>query len=56
MHLLDAFIVSIQALIEKNIIDLKQIHRYVCCSGSSIIGVLLSCGYDLNVKDRSKVK
>ena len=37
----NAFIGVFQALIEKNIIDLKQICRYVCCSGSSIIGVLL---------------
>lgn len=44
----NVFIGSIQALIEKNIIDFKQIRRYVCCSGSSIIGVLLCCGYNLN--------
>ena len=43
-----AFIGAFKALIEKNIIDFKQIRRYVCCSGSSIIGVLLCCGYNLN--------
>jgi len=42
------FIGAFRALIEKNIIDFKQICRYVCCSGSSIIGVLLCCGYNLN--------
>ena len=43
-----AFIGVFQALIEKKIIDFKKIRRYVCCSGSSIIGVLLCCGYNIN--------
>jgi len=43
------FIGSFEALIEKNIIDFKNIRRYICCSGSSIIGVLLCCEYNLKI-------
>ena len=42
------FIGSLKALIEKNVIDLQNIIRYVCCSGSSIIAILLICKYNLN--------
>ena len=42
------FIGSLMALIEKNVIDLQNITRYVCCSGSSIIAILLICKYNLN--------
>lgn len=41
-----AFIGSLKYLYEKDII--KNIKRYVCVSGSSIIGVLLCCGYNIN--------
>lgn len=41
-----AFIGSLKYLYEKDI--LKNIIRYVCVSGSSIIGVLLCCGYNIN--------
>jgi hypothetical protein len=43
-----AFIGVFKALYEKKIIT-KNIKRYVCVSGSSIIGVLLCCGYGLNM-------
>ena len=41
-----AFIGSLKYLYKKDI--LKNIIRYVCVSGSSIIGVLLCCGYNIN--------
>ena len=43
-----AFIGVFKALYEKKIIT-KNIKRYVCVSGSSIICVLLCCGYSLNM-------
>ena len=51
-----AFIGSLNALIDKKILDIKNIKRYVCCSGSSIIGVLLCCGYSLNMISSLSVK
>lgn len=41
-----AFIGSLKYLYEKNIF--KNIKRYVCVSGSSIICILLCCGYNIN--------
>jgi len=43
-----SFIGSLLALVEHKIIDLQKINRYVCCSGSSIIVILLICGHNLN--------
>ena len=44
-----AFLGCLNALLNHNIIDFKKICRYVCCSGSSIIGVLLCCGHSPNL-------
>lgn len=41
-----AFIGCLKYLYETDI--LKNVKRYVCVSGSSIIGVLLCCGYNIN--------
>ena len=38
---------SLMTLISKKIIDLKNIDTYICCSGGAIIGLLLSCGFNL---------
>ena len=38
-----------EALIENNTIDLEKIKRYVCCSGSSVIILLLICNYSLDI-------
>ena len=52
-----AFIGSLKYLYEKDII--KNVKRYVCVSGSSIIGVILCCGYNINtiyhINDRFKL-
>ena len=45
----NAFIGSFKALIENKTIDLEKIKRYVCCSGSSVIILLLICNYSLNI-------
>ena len=45
----NAFIGSLKALIENKTIDLEKIKRYVCCSGSSVIILLLICNYSLNI-------
>ena len=42
-----AMIGSLMTLVNKTIIDLEKINTYICCSGGSIIGLLLSCGYSL---------
>ena len=44
----NAFIGSFKALIENKIIDLEKIKRYVCCSGSSVIIILLICNYSID--------
>ena len=43
----NCFIGVINALIDKKIIDLDKIKRYVCCSAGAIIGFSLCCGIDL---------
>ena len=45
----NAFIGSLKALIENKIIDLEKIKRYVCCSGSSVIILLVICNYKLDI-------
>lgn len=44
-----AFIGVFKALYNKKIITKNNIKRYVCVSGSSIIGILLCCDYSLNM-------
>ena len=44
----NAFIGSLKALFEYKIINLEKLIRYVCCSGSSIIGLLLICNYSID--------
>ena len=45
----NVFIGSFKALIKHRIIDLKKIKRYVCCSGSSVIILLVICNYKLDI-------
>ena len=45
----NAFTGTLFALVQKKIIDLKKIERYVCCSGSSIVAIMLCCGYSLQM-------
>ncbi len=44
----NAFIGSLKALIRHKTIDFEKIIRYVCCSGSSIIALLLICNYPID--------
>jgi len=43
----NCFIGAINALIDKKIIELDKIERYVCCSAGAIVGFSLCCGIDL---------
>ena len=44
----NAFIGSLKALIKHKTINFEKIIRYVCCSGSSIIALLLICNYPID--------